>query len=225
MPASSEPAPFVERYVAGWSLADRPASSIAFAGVTDAVLFSLLPRPDGSIDAATNGLTEARIAEVKARAPRTLVAIGGEKTASRFRSPKLAASLARFVIEHELDGVVIDVEPLAELPHETFASLVSGLATAIAPRPVRVVVAPSADEIARLGPVVGDVERVAIMSYLGEPPAERERSLVDALVALGFDRPRIGLGIGPRTPPARARERTAAAGGVILWGGAELPAQ
>ena len=68
MPASSEPAPFVERYVAGWSLADRPASSIAFAGVTDAVLFSLLPRPDGSIDAATNGLTEARIAEVKARA-------------------------------------------------------------------------------------------------------------------------------------------------------------
>lgn len=191
---------------------------MSLEGVTDVVLFSVLPRADGSIDATTNGLTDARIEEVRARAPRTLVAIGGERTASLFRSPKIAPSLARFVIEHGLDGVVIDVEPLAELPHETFASFVSAVATAIAPRPVRAVVAPKDDEIARLGPVVGDLERVAVMSYLGEPPLERERALVDALVALGFDRARIGLGIGPRTAPDVARARVRAAGGVILWG-------
>lgn len=182
----------------------------------------MLPRPDGSIDATTNGLTDARIAAIEARAPRTFVAIGGERSAARFRSPKIAASLARFVIDHGLDGVVLDVEPLADLPAGAFASLVRDVAEAIAPRPVRAVVAPKRDEIARLGQVARALDRVAIMSYLGEPSLSEEQALVEALVALGVDRARIDLGIGPRTTPETARARAQAAGGVILWGGAQL---
>ena len=220
--------PFVEMYVAGWSLRDRPAFS--FVGVTDAILFSVLPKPDGSLDATTNGLTDERIAEVmkaaRAEKARVLVAIGGEKTARRFegnREKRIAASLASFVEKYELDGVVLDVEPLADLPHETLASLAHEVKQAISPRFLTIVVAPHPRELERLAPLVGDVDRVTVMSYLGEPPAAKEREVVQVLVSFGFDRRRIGLGIGPKTL-IEAREnrlesvREGIAGGIALWG-------
>jgi hypothetical protein len=219
--------PFVEMYVAGWSLRDRPAASFSFDGVTDAVLFSVLPKPDGSLDATTNGLGAERIAAVakqaRAKGARVLVAVGGEKTAARFGAKGIAASLTTFVKAHDLDGVVLDVEPLAELPHETLAALAHDLKEAISPRIVTVVVAPDAEEIARLGPLVGDLDRVTVMSYLGEPPPAKEGAIVDSLVALGFERSRIGLGIGPKTliesrENRLARVREGRAGGVALWG-------
>jgi hypothetical protein len=217
--------PFLEMYVAGWSLRDRPAFS--FEGVTDVILFSVLPKPDGSLDATTNGLTDERIAamakEARAQKARVLVAIGGEKTAARFAAKGIAVTLATFVKAHDLDGVVLDVEPLAEIPHESLAALAHDVKEAIAPRIVTVVVAPDPAEIARLGALVGDVDRVTIMSYLGEPAPAREDALVDALVAVGFDRSRVGLGIGPKTLiEARknrlSRVREGRAGGVALWG-------
>jgi hypothetical protein len=214
-------------YVAGWSLRDRPASSFSFEGVTDVVLFSVLPKPDGSLDATTNGLTDERIAAVTTRAraqkARVLVAIGGEKTATRFGAKGIAVSLAAFVKAHELDGVVLDVEPLAELPHETLAALAHDMKEAIAPKLVTIAVAPDAAEIARLGALVGDVDRVTIMSYLGEPSPAKERALVDSLVALGFARSRIALGVGPKTLIEARENRVASArarnsGGIALWG-------
>lgn len=214
-------------YVAGWSLRDRPAFPFSFEGVTDAVLFSLLPKPDGSLDATTNGLTDERIAAVakqaRAKGARVLVAIGGERTAARFNAKGVAPALATFVKTHELDGVVLDVEPLAELPHETLAALAHDVKESIAPRLVTIVVAPDAAEIARLGPLVGDLDRVTVMSYLGEPAPEKEAAIVDSLASLGFDRSRIGLGIGPQTLiEARknrlSRVREGRAGGVALWG-------
>jgi len=224
----TQPSPsFVEMYVAGWSLKDHPASTISYVDVTDAILFSLLPTPDSRLDARPNGLTDERIAAVTKRAHqngvRVLVAIGGEKTASLFTVPHLEEPIAHFVKEHELDGVVLDIEPLAELPHEKLAALVHDTKEAIAPRTVEMVVAPSDTEIARLGPLVGDVDRVVVMSYLGEPPEKKERELVDELVALGFDRTKIGLGIGPKTLiEARKnrleRVREGAVGGTALWG-------
>lgn len=214
-------------YVAGWSLKDHPAASISYAGVSDAILFSALPKADGSLDTTTNGLTDERIAavtkEAHAKGARVLLAIGGESTAARFRARGIATAVTTFVKAHELDGVVLDVEPLAELAHETLAALAHDLNEAIAPRAVGVVVAPDEAEIARLGPLVGDVDRVTVMSYLGEPPPAKEAKLVDSLVAMGFDRSRIGLGIGPKTLiEARenrlARVREGKAGGIALWG-------
>lgn len=217
-PPDAAAARFVERYVAGWTLRGRPASSLAMEGVTEVVLFSLLPREDGGIDAVTNGLTDARIAAVKALAPRTFVAVGGERTGRLFRSPKLAESVAAFVRAHGLDGVVVDAEPLADVPEGVLVAFVRGLVAALAPRPVSAVVAPDEAEIARLRPVAGDLDRIAIMSYLGEPSAERERQLVGAVARLGIPRARIGVGIGPKTSAAVRRAREPLAGGVILWG-------
>jgi hypothetical protein len=152
-----------------------------------------------------------------------LVAIGGAETAARFGAKGLATSLATFVKAHELDGVVLDVEPLGALPHETLAALARDVKAAISPRAVTVVVAPDPVEVARLGPLVGDVDRVTVMSYLGEPEPARESAIVDSLAALGFDRRRIGLGIGPKTliearQTRLARVREGSAGGVALWG-------
>ena len=210
--------------MAGWSLKDHPA--ISFSGVTDAILFSVLPKSDGTLDTTTNGLTDERIAVVakqaRAEKARVLIAVGGEKTAMRFGAKGVATSIVTFVTKHDLDGVVIDVEPLADLPHETLANLVHELKEAIAPRIVTIVVAPDATEIARLGAVVGDVDRVTIMSYLGEPTRAKEEALVESLGGVGFDRTRIGLGIGPKTLiEARenrlARVREGRAGGIALW--------
>lgn len=223
--AAAATKPFVEMYVAGWSLRDRPAFS--FVGITDVILFSVLPKADGSIDATTNGLIGERIAAISKQArsekARVLVAIGGEQTAKRFAAKGIAVSLATFVKAHDLDGVVLDVEPLADLPHETLAALAHDVKEAIAPRLVTIVVAPDAAEIARLGALAGDVDRVTMMSYLGEPAAAKEQALVDSLVSVGFDRSRIGLGIGPKTlMEAResrlARVREGRAGGIALWG-------
>lgn len=211
--------------MAGWSLNDRPAPSLD--GVTDAILFSVLPKADGTLDAATNGLTGERIAAVtkaaRAQNARVLVAIGGERTAARFTARGIAASLGAFVRAHELDGVVLDVEPLVDLPQETLAALAHDVKAAIAPRLLTIVVAPTDAEIARLGPLVGDVDRVTMMSYLGEPVPAKERALVEALARAGFGRTRIGLGIGPKTL-IEARERRVASareghtGGIALWG-------
>jgi hypothetical protein len=214
-------------YVAGWSLKDHPATSISFDGVSDAILFSVLPNADGSLDATTNGLTDERIAAVKARAKasgaRILVAVGGEKTAARFKVNGIAMSLATFVKKHDLDGVVLDPEPLVELSHEWLAALAHDVKESIAPRTVAIDVAPDPSEIACLGSAAFDLDRVTLMSYLGEPAPAKEAALVDSLVALGFDRSRIGLGIGPKTliearenRLIRVRERKA--GGIALWG-------
>lgn len=214
-------------YVAGWSLRDHPASTFSFAGVTDAILFSVVPRADGTLDAATNGLTDERIAAVtkaaRAEQARVLVAVGGEKTAARFRAKGIAVALATFVKAHDLDGVVLDVEPLAELPHETFAALAHDVKEAIAPRLVTAVVAPDEAEIARLGALAGDLDRVTVMSYLGEPTPAKEDALLAALEGVGFARRRVGLGIGPKTlietrEKRLARVREGSAGGVALWG-------
>lgn len=221
--------PFLEMYVAGWSLKDRPAAAISLTGVSDVILFSVLPKADGSLDATTNGLTDERIASASRHAravkARVLVAVGGEKTGARFaKAPeKIARALARFVEEHSLDGVVLDVEPLSELSSDMLATLAREVKEAVAPRFVGIVVAPDASEVARLGAVVGHVDRVTVMSYVGEPSPAKEALLVDALVTLGFDRTRIGLGIGPKTliearENRRARVREGKAGGLALWG-------
>ena len=214
--------PFVELYAPGWSGIGADAGGAA----TDVILFSVLPRADGSIDATTNGLTAARIDALKRRGSRALIAIGGERSAPLFRAAPLSRTaqlLAAFVKSHGLDGVVIDVEPLEGLPAADLAAFVRDVREAVAPRIVTAVVAPDLGEIARLASFARDLERVTIMSYLGEPSMTKERQLVDAIVALGVARRRIGLGIGPRTPremkAARlAAVREGAAGGVALWG-------
>lgn len=194
--------------------------------MTDVILFSVLPRADGTVDATTNGLTDARIASLKRLAPRTLLAIGGERSAGLFRAAPLARtaqSVAALVKRHGLDGVVIDVEPLGGLPAEDLAAFVRGLRDAVTPAIVTAVTSPDLAEIARLAPFAQHLERVTIMSYLGEPAMTKERELIDAIVALGVARSKIGLGIGPRTSEdvkagRLAAVREGAAGGVALWG-------
>ena len=131
--------------------------------------------------------------------------------------------MAALVKRHRLHGVVIDVEPLGGVPADDLAAFVRSVRDAVTPGIVTAVTSPDPDEIAHLAPFARDLERVTIMSYLGEPAMTKERELIEAIVALGVARSKIGLGIGPRTSEdvkagrlAAVRER--AAGGVALWG-------
>ena len=229
---------WIEVFYPGWAMPGRPPAAIDWSNVTDVVLFGLVPAGD-RVEAASTGLTSERIAAARAAArtagASVLVCLGGERTGRRFRASidvdggtSLAASVGAFVEEHDLDGVVIDIEPLAEVPAGALVGFVRHLRKRLEAgdarsRRLEAVVAPDAREVARLAPIASELGRVAVMSYLGAATTpERERELLDALVAIGFGRANVGVGLDGSTTTARTAQRTelvrtGAAGGVILW--------
>jgi hypothetical protein len=227
--------PWVELYYPSWTMTVRSAGSFDLSSVSDLVLFGLVP--DGrSASAKPAGLDEQRVTAARSAARASgasvLVCVGGERTGERFRDAvgadgaALAASVAAFVREHELDGVVLDVEPMSAVAESALVAFVTALRERLrVVRPdarVEAVVAPDAREIALLAPIATLLDRVAVMSYLGRSSDEDDQRLVDRIVALGISRERVGLGIDARTPEERSRRRAAAVrdgqiGGLILW--------
>jgi hypothetical protein len=236
--AASVRGPWLELYYPGWAIATSPPETIDWTGVTDVVLFGVVPSIAGDLDASTSAYTTQKLARavVAARAAgaSVLIAVGGEKTARRFRAALesdagaegLATSVGRFVEAHGVDGVVLDIEPLAELgprPLEAFVRAVRARSLASAkPWRVEAVVAPDRSEIAHLAPVFDAFDRIAVMSYLGAPSADVERGLVAQISGGGVAPSRIGLGVDARTGTEERRSRvtlvrSGAAGGLIVW--------
>src|SRR5690606_24105885 len=139
--SSSEPReparrPWVELYYPGWTMAARPAGSIDLSSVSDLVLFGLVP--DGRrADATPTGLDDQRVGAARAAARASgasvLVCVGGERTGERFRDAigadgaALAARVSAFVGRHDLDGVVLDVEPLSAVGEAPLVAFVTAL--------------------------------------------------------------------------------------------------
>jgi hypothetical protein len=225
--------PWVEVHQAGWAMREVAPTSIAWEGVDDVILFSVLPRADGTLDAATNGLASDRVSEAvrhaRASGARVHVAVGGERSAARFARAfasddgrALAASLRTFVEQHALDGVVLDVEPLSSMTPAAFAAFVQACRAQLEDRHLGVVVAPTAADAARLGAVAGEIDRVSIMSYLAPAEPATERRLVDVIAGAGIERRRIGLGIDRRSGAEAVTWRAdlvrgGAAGGLLVW--------
>jgi hypothetical protein len=224
---------WVEVHQAGWAMREVAPTSIAWEGVDDVILFSVLPRADRTLDAATNGLTPDRVREAvrhaRASGARVHVAVGGERSAAGFARAfasddgrALAASLRTFVEQHALDGVVLDVEPLASMTPVAFAAFVRACRAQLGDRHLGVVVAPTEADAARLGAVAGEIDRVSIMSYLASADPATERRVVEAIVGAGVDRRRIGLGIDGKSGAEAVAWRAdlvrgGAAGGLLVW--------
>lgn len=188
----------VVAYWPGWTMGTLPPEAIAFDGITDLVLFSLVPNGDG-LDAYSNGLAghHARIARDGARKYGVCVhvAIGGEKTAGRFaEATDQLERIATYVERMDLDGVVLDIEPLADTS-EAFVSLVRGLRPRV--RTLALDIAPTKGDVAKLPALLPYLDRIDVMSYLGSAEASRETRA--AIEKLGFRGP-IAIGAMPKTP-------------------------
>lgn len=175
-----------------------PEGEIAFDGLTDVVLFSLLPKGDG-LEADANALPgyRARIARDAARKHDLCVhiAIGGERTAGTFaEATDQLERIATYVERLDLDGVVLDIEPLAQTG-ESFVALVRGLRPRV--KTLTLDIAPTKADVAKLPPLLPYLDRIDVMSYLGS--AESSRETRAAIEKLGF-RGVIAMGATAKTP-------------------------
>jgi len=168
---------WVTGYYAGWMQDAVPPQALALASLTHVIHFSLVPRADGSLDAAENGLsaTHARaiVAAAHAARRRVLVSIGGAGTRGQFLGAwapgtrsSFVANIVRFVAAHGYDGADVDVEPLEAGDAAAFQAFVRALHDALRARdPDALLTAAVADAPAVYAPVQGLFDQLNVMTY------------------------------------------------------------
>lgn len=208
--------PVVAAYLPDYRLASfRPEQA---AGLTDLILFSVRPEPDGHVR-DPGGLLRWLEAEAPHRGLhryRTLLAVGGGAHHRSDAFPTVAADpklRRRFVDElvglatrHGLDGLDVDWEPIdGPEARALLAGLLVELRRALGARPVLLSVS-VAEPSALLPEAVAAVDRVQLMAYDG--PAHGSLRLatrrVEAALAQGIPAGKLTLGIplyalGPHT--------------------------
>src|SRR5438552_7107724 len=88
-------------YYAGWMQNQLPVRDVDFAAMTHVIHVAVVPRADGSLDGATNGVTSVNSTDVVTRAHaagiKALICVGGENSAAGFRSACSDANRSSFV--------------------------------------------------------------------------------------------------------------------------------
>ena len=129
-------------YYAGWMQDRMPAEQVDFTAMTHVIHFAVVPRADGTLDSATNGVSPSNSADLLARAhaagARVLIGVGGENSAAGFRGatsnanrPSFITNLVNFVRSRGYDGVDLDWEPLEATDAHQFTRLVVELRGAL----------------------------------------------------------------------------------------------
>ena len=135
---------WVSGFYVGWMTSQYPPSAIDFSSLTHVMVFSVLPRTDGTLDTTmfmgpTSGPAMAK--DVAARAHnagrKAILAVGGAGSRSGFVGATSAgtidtfvANLVQVVANWGFDGVDLDWEPLAGTDFAAVNSLVAKLRTA-----------------------------------------------------------------------------------------------
>ena len=182
---ASEPSParfVIAGYAPDYRLESLDLSALAH-NLTDVLLFSIAPTPQGTID--PGGITQIhhmRAARAKKAAPhlRALVSMGGggrsaafpQAVGSRQRREALAKALVKYCKRGKLDGADIDYE--AALGPTELRNLVAFLkllrqAFDAAPPPLQLTMAVHPQHADALAPAYAHVHRVHLMAY-GPPP-------------------------------------------------------
>jgi chitinase len=174
---------YVTAYYAGWMQGQSnnghlPAEAIDYSAVTHIVHFALVPNSDGTLNAASNSITEINSSELISRAHaagvKVLICIGGWNSASGFRGASGALNLTTFVTNlvsfitaRGYDGIDIDWEPLESTDAALYATLISTLSTAlevIQPRPLLTAAIGGSDG-GIISPVSVLFDHINIMTY------------------------------------------------------------
>lgn len=180
-PAPTAPAIWITAYYASWTTGTLPPSNVDFTAMTHVVHFSVVPRADGTLDAAANGVIDAAaaaalIAPAHAAGTKVLLALGGAGSGPAFEAamadavrPTLVANVVGFVAANGYDGVDLDMEPLLPVDAPAFALLVHDLRAALKARDpsslLTVVCGPTAEIPAIVAPVQAEVDQLNLETY------------------------------------------------------------
>jgi len=129
-------------YYAGWNQGYLPPTNIDFTALSHIIHFSLVPKPDGSLDASANTVTPAYSADLVSRAhaagKKVLICVGGADSQAGFLGattnanlPTFINNLVNFMSAYNYDGVDVDWEPLLAADANQFTNLVNGLRSAL----------------------------------------------------------------------------------------------
>ena len=174
-------------YYTGASTNALPVSEIDFGTISHVILFSVVPRPDGSLDQKANQLEATTAVELTSRAHaagrKALLCVGGAGSAPGFReaaSPSHRAffvtNLLRLMKSWNFDGLDLDWEPLAASDARPFTNLVRELRSALSalPQPAMLTAAVSAYPVygdppnssyALFATLQGQLDQINIMTY------------------------------------------------------------
>jgi chitinase len=119
-----------------------PASAIDFTAVTHIIHFAVFPNSDGTLNTADNDISQANSFDLVSRAHaagvKVLFCIGGANSESAFQGatspatlPVFINNLTNFLAARGYDGVDIDWEPFPSTDDQQYASLVTGLRSAL----------------------------------------------------------------------------------------------
>lgn len=148
--APARAAGWVTAYYPGWRQARLPPERIDYEAVNVVAHFALVPRPDGTLDAAANRLTPANVAAAvkaaHAAGRRIVVTVGGQASRAGF-APSIAAprraafvkAIDDFARENGYDGVDLDMEEIAPGDAADYAAFVRELRARLdrrSPRPL-----------------------------------------------------------------------------------------
>lgn len=135
---------WVSGFYVGYMASSYPPSAIDFSALTHVMVFSLLPRSDGTLDTtlfidAVNGPAVAKDVAQRAHAAgrKAILVVGGEGTASAFRGATSPQYMSTFVQNLRqtaaawgFDGIDIDWEPLASSDYAALLTLIGNLRAA-----------------------------------------------------------------------------------------------
>jgi len=168
---------WVTGYYTGWRQNRLPADRIDFDAVTHVVHFAVVPRADGTIDAASNMLTPANVASAVRAAhlagKKILFAVGGRDSRAGFEGAMsdrnrdvFIAALIRFLREHRYDGIDVDMEDMGPENARDYSAFIKDLRErldAISPRPL--LTAAVLWEPALFARLSGRFDQVNVMTY------------------------------------------------------------
>jgi chitinase len=135
---------WVSGFYVGWMTSQYPPSAIDFSSLTHIMVFSVLPRTDGTLDTtmfmgSTSGPAMAKDVAARAHAAgrKAILAVGGGGYGSNFvgatsstNIDRFVANLVQVVTDWGYDGIDLDWEPLTTTDFPAFNSLVAKLRAA-----------------------------------------------------------------------------------------------
>lgn len=134
--------PWVSGFYVGWQAQSYPPSAVDYGSLTHVMMFSVLPRADGTLDTSFFGAGPAVAVDLAQRAHaagrKAVLVVGGAGMQAQFQGAASAANIDRFaqniaaaVRQYGYDGVDLDWEPIASTDQPMVLSLVSKLRAAL----------------------------------------------------------------------------------------------
>ncbi len=176
-PAEGARGLWVTAYYPGWRQNRLSPEEIDFGAVTHIMHFAVVPRPDGTLDAAVNRMTPANIRSAVSASHRAgkkiLFTVGGQGTREPFegaisdaRRAAFIRALIKFMRDHGYDGIDVDMEDLPARSTRDYARFIRELRAqldAFTPRPL--LTAAVLWEPGLFARLAGEFDQINLMTY------------------------------------------------------------